>query len=79
MCPPSDRPAVYGLPVDDDTAARLRLAVDMYAVGVAMRRQQLVRTMPGSDRTAVDAALAAWLRTRPGAVDGDVSVTTPAP
>lgn len=62
--------------MDADTAARLRLAVDMHAVGVAMRRQQLVRTMPGSDPAAVDAALAAWLRTRPGAPFGDTSVPT---
>lgn len=63
--------------VDEDPAIRLRLAIDLHEVGVAMRRQQLVRAMPGASATGVDDALGEWLRARPGAPRGDTWAPAP--
>jgi len=47
------------------------LALDLHDTGVAMKRQTLRRERPSASAAEIDAALAAWLMERPGAVDGD--------
>jgi hypothetical protein len=55
----------------EDPAAKLRQACDMFETGVAMMRQNLRRRSPEASDQAIDDALAAWLRDRPGAEHGD--------
>ena len=52
-------------------AARLRTAFDLCALGESMRRAQLRREYPQATEDDVEALLAAWLQTRPGAEHGD--------
>jgi hypothetical protein len=52
-------------------AARLRTTFDLCALGESMRRAQLRREHPHASDDEVEALLAAWLRTRPGAEHGD--------
>ena len=60
------------MPSDSAKAAeRLRLALDLFAVGEAMMRQNLRRKHPDASGAEIEAWLAAWLRERPGAEDGD--------
>jgi hypothetical protein len=51
--------------------ARLRLALDLFESGVALMRQKLRRERPSAQEAEIDAAVVAWLRTRPGAEHGD--------
>jgi Rv0078B-related antitoxin len=57
--------------VPNDAAARFRLALDLFATGVAMKRQQLRRDHPQWSNERIEDSLATWLRERPGAEDGD--------
>jgi hypothetical protein len=52
-------------------AAKLRLALDLHAAGVALMRQNLRRRHPGAPDVEIERLLVAWLRTRPGAEHGD--------
>jgi hypothetical protein len=52
-------------------AARVRLALDMYATGEALMRQRIRREHPDLPPAEVEARLCAWLQTRPGAEHGD--------
>jgi len=53
------------------SAARLRTALDMFEFGESMMRERLRRERPHATDDEVARALAAWLRTRPGAEHGD--------
>ena len=59
----------------DDTpdvmAARLRAALDPCELGESMRRAQLRREHPDATDQDLGTMLGAWLRTRPGAENGD--------
>jgi hypothetical protein len=59
--------------VDADALAadRLRTALDLFDTGVRMRRAALKRELPHASEAELDERLAAWLRERPGAPDGD--------
>ncbi|MFT4179280.1 MAG: hypothetical protein QM612_07430 [Thermomonas sp.] len=52
-------------------ARKLRTALALSETGVAMKRAQLRRTNHDADGDEIDRRLAEWLRTRPGAPDGD--------
>ncbi len=52
-------------------ARRLRLALEMYEAGVAMRRRTLRREDPDASEREIAERLNAWLQTRPGAEHGD--------
>lgn len=52
-------------------AARLRLALDLFAAGEAMKRQALRRADPTASEAQIEGRLLAWLRERPGAEHGD--------
>lgn len=55
-----------------ETAAdRLRLALDLFESGVAMKRQTLRRADPAASDAEIEAMLRAWLLERPGAEFGD--------
>jgi hypothetical protein len=58
-------------PADAAAAARLELALEMFDDGVAIMRENLVRTHPAWSSDQIDAALDAWLAHRPGAEHGD--------
>lgn len=53
------------------SAARLRLAFDLFAFGESMMRQRLLREHPDLSVAAIEDRLLAWLATRPGAETGD--------
>ena len=50
---------------------RLRIALDMAATGIEMKRMQFRREQPEWDESQVAAAMRAWLQDRPGAPYGD--------
>lgn len=53
--------------MENPAAARLRLAFDLFEVGVRLMRQNLRRRHPGESAEQIERRLAAWLATRPGA------------
>lgn len=55
----------------DGSAAKLRLACDLFDSGVAMMRQTLRRRFPLASEGTIADALARWLLERPGAEHGD--------
>lgn len=55
----------------DSPSDRLRLALDLFAAGEAMMRQNLKRQFPDADDADIETRLAAWLSERPGAESGD--------
>jgi Rv0078B-related antitoxin len=57
--------------VDGDTAARLRLAIDMAGFGLDLQRQNLRRRHPTASEQEIHELLDLWLLDRPGAPDGD--------
>jgi len=57
----------------DSPAARLRLALDLFAAGEALMRQNLKRRFPDDDDNAIETRLRAWLCERPGAENGDAA------
>jgi len=56
---------------NEDTAAKLRTALEMFGLGESMMRQKLRRTFPDSSELEIEAKIQAWLRERPGAEHGD--------
>jgi len=52
-------------------AERLWVALDLYAAGEDMMRQNLRRRHPRASEAEIAERLTAWLRTRPGAEHGD--------
>jgi hypothetical protein len=52
-------------------AERLRLALEMCAVGEAMMRQRLRREHPDADEVEIERRLTEWFLERPGAEGGD--------
>ncbi len=60
-------------PADDAVARRLRLALEMHTLGVAMMREKLRRDRPDASEAEISAQVGAWLRHRPGAEDGDTA------
>jgi hypothetical protein len=59
------------MPPAEDAAARLRLALDLFATGVALMRQNLRRRFPQASDAEIGRRLTAWLGERPGAEHGD--------
>ncbi|MDQ3675540.1 MAG: hypothetical protein M3401_01870 [Actinomycetota bacterium] len=57
--------------MDDDAAARLRVALELHALGKQMLRSRLRRERPEITDAELDEAIRAWLRERPGAKHGD--------
>jgi hypothetical protein len=51
----------------DHAVARLSRALSLYACGLALKRDQILRAHPDLDRHELERRLLAWLRTRPGA------------
>lgn len=59
-------------PVGSEAAARrLRQAFDLFEAGVSMMRARLRRDHPDADEAQIARLVGDWLRTRPGAEDGD--------
>ena len=58
-------------PATAEPARRLRLALEMFDLGVAMKRAQLHRRHPQHNEMEIDEALVRWLHHRPGAEHGD--------
>jgi hypothetical protein len=58
------------------SAQRIRLALDLFATGEALMRQQLRRRHPEWTEAELRRGLLEWLRDRPGAESGDAG---PAP
>ncbi len=56
---------------DDPPVTRLQTAFDLCEMGESMRRAQLRRERPAATDEEIEALLAAWLETRPGAEHGD--------
>lgn len=57
---------------DDLTPAqKLRVVLDLYEVGVDLMRQNLRRRHPEAAAAEVEGLLSVWLKTRPGAEEGD--------
>ena len=52
-------------------AERLRIALDLFALGEQMMRARLSREHPEWTEPQVQAAIEEWLRDRPGAEFGD--------
>jgi hypothetical protein len=62
--------------VPEDRAAaaeRLRLALDLYAAGEALMRQNLRRRHPAASEEEIEAQLTSWVSDRPGAPFGDAA------
>lgn len=52
-------------------AARLRLALDLFATGESLARERLRRQHPEWTGREIEEQLALWLQRRPGAEAGD--------
>jgi hypothetical protein len=52
-------------------ADRLRLAFELFEVGVEVYREKVRRDVPGISETELDRRVGEWLMTRPGAELGD--------
>ena len=61
----------------DVSALRIRLALDLFATGEALMRQQLRRRHPEWTETELRQGLLEWLRERPGAESGDAAGPSP--
>jgi hypothetical protein len=62
----------------DRMARRMRLALELSELGEAMLRQRLRRKHPNASDEQIDALVAHWRHTRPGAEQGD-AVGRPVP
>jgi hypothetical protein len=51
----------------DETIERLRLALELFAAGEEMQRQNLRRRCPGASEEEIEKHIQEWLRDRPGA------------
>ena len=60
-----------GRTAQDEAAARLRIALDLFETGVEMMRQKLRRDHPDLADHEIQARVRAWLQERPGAKFGD--------
>jgi hypothetical protein len=60
-----------GVADDRQLAARFQTAVDLWATGVALRRQSLRRSHPAASDEEIERLLNKWLQDRPGAEAGD--------
>lgn len=58
-------------PESEEAAEKLRIALEMFALGESMMRQNIARAHPDLTPAEIEARLAAWLSERPGAQDGD--------
>jgi len=71
------KPAVatpdYHVPMHEDAAARLRVALELHDLGEQMMRQRLRRERPQISDAELEDAVGAWLRERPGAEHGDAA------
>jgi hypothetical protein len=56
---------------DSPIAKRLRIALDMFEFGEQMQRARLRRLHPDATDDDIEAAIASWLMSRPGAPLGD--------
>jgi hypothetical protein len=56
---------------DMSPAEKLRAALELHEVGVALMRQNLRRRNPDASTADIEELLSGWLRTRPGAEHGD--------
>lgn len=54
-----------------EAVERFHLALELFAAGEAMMRQNLVRRFPTASAAEIEDRLVAWLRERPGAEIGD--------
>lgn len=63
----------------DVCAERIRLALDLFATGEALMRQQLRRRHPEWTEAELRRGLLEWLRERPGAESGDAAGRPPGP
>ena len=54
-----------------ESAARLRLAFELFAAGESMKREQIRRDHPGASDEEIERMLREWLSDRPGAEHGD--------
>lgn len=63
-------PKLLGMP-DSTSAERLRIALDLFDLGVEMTRARLMREHPDWTPEQVQEGVTAWLRDRPGAELGD--------
>ena len=61
----------------DVSAQRIRLALDLFATGEALMRQQLRGRHPEWTETELRRGLLKWLRERPGAENGDAAGPPP--
>lgn len=52
-------------------AQRLQIALDLWASGVALQRQNIRRRCPDASDEEVEAQVNRWLQERPGAEQGD--------
>jgi len=50
---------------------RFRTILDLWATGMALRRQAIRREHPGASEAEIESRLARWLHERPGAEHGD--------
>jgi len=50
---------------------RARLTLELIDLGIKIMRQNLKRRFPDEPDLAIEGRLTEWLRTRPGAEDGD--------
>jgi hypothetical protein len=57
----------------DASAEKIRLALDLFATGEALMRQQLRRRHPDWTEAQLRRGLLEWLRERPGAENGDAA------
>ena len=63
----------YNAGVADDRrlAERFQTALDLWATGVALRRQAIRRSHPDASDEDIERLLVEWLHDRPGAKSGD--------
>jgi len=54
-----------------EAAAKLRTALDMYALGESIMQQNLRREFPNASAEEIEAKILKWLADRPGAEHGD--------
>lgn len=58
-------------PPRETPADRLRIALDLFELGVTMMRQKLRREAPEATEQEIEERLKTWLEERPGAEHGD--------
>jgi hypothetical protein len=58
---------------EETAAQRLRLALDMFELGVNMQRARLRRERPTASDEEIESAVQLWLLARPGAPAGDAA------